>query len=153
MLFGTIKAPGWGDEELGLCDCKKRKALPGDKPSDAIGVTPKKESPMRKGPCLSCSLPEYISVTSFLKHRFQNIKLLFLTSPYTATVVHAPKWSPTTPAPFWSWMLQRGIAWQRRAPQDADLSPSVSIPLAACSRPPRTHCSEGLQCTDSVCHT
>lgn len=50
-------------------------------------------------------------------------------------------------------MLQRGIAWQRRAPQDADLSPLVSILLAACSRPPCTHCSEGLQCTDSVCHT
>lgn len=90
MLFGTIKAPGWGAEELGLCDCEKRKVLPGDKPSDANGVTPKKESPMRKGPCLSCSLPEYISVTSFLKHRFQNIKLLFLTSPYTATTVHDP---------------------------------------------------------------
>ena len=34
MLFGTIKAPGWGAEEPGLWDCKKHKVLPGDEPSD-----------------------------------------------------------------------------------------------------------------------
>lgn len=82
-LSGTIKAPGYGAKELGLCDYKRLKALPGDKPFDVIGVTPKKESLMRKGPGLFCSLPECISMPSFLKHRFPNIKLLFLTSLYS----------------------------------------------------------------------
>ena len=34
MLFGPIKAPGWGAEEPGLWDCKKCTVLPGDEPSD-----------------------------------------------------------------------------------------------------------------------
>lgn len=42
-LFGTIKAPCCAAEEFGFCNQNSVKTLPGDKPSDAIGATPKQK--------------------------------------------------------------------------------------------------------------
>ena len=74
-LFDTIKAPG--AVKVDLCDYQGLKALPGDKPSEAIGVTARKGSPRSKGPGLSFSQPGCITMSGFLKHRFPNVKLFF----------------------------------------------------------------------------
>ena len=81
----------------------------------------------------------------------------------------SPKWPPTTPAPSWSWALQKGITWQQASPgreehlRDAALSPSVSVVISTAvtlvphsRNHPFTHCSEYLPCAECclphICH-
>lgn len=86
LSFGTIKAPGCGAKELSLCDCKRCKALPGDQPSDSTAVIFKK-APQGRGLVYFANC-QNASVPSFLKHRFQIPKLLFMTCPCMVTIVH-----------------------------------------------------------------